>query len=140
MVYFVDTNVFLRAVLNDEAEKFEECRKFLEQVKLGKAIAVTSYVVMAEMVWTLARSYKATKKEIGKSIKSVVNLRNLRLEDNYDLERAIGWFEEGKAKFVDCLIASNEMVRNGERVIVSYDREFDKLGVVRKEPGEIIGG
>ncbi|OGD02964.1 hypothetical protein A3D85_01735 [Candidatus Amesbacteria bacterium RIFCSPHIGHO2_02_FULL_47_9] len=137
MTYFVDTNVFLRAILQDDKSKGDECVSFLEKIKLNRIDAVTSHLVLAEMVWTLARSYRATKKEIVRAAKSVVNLRGLKLEDSYDLNLALPWFETKGVKFVDCLLASCEKLASKVWVIVSYDGEFDKLGVVRKEPGEV---
>lgn len=40
------------------------------------------------------------------------------------------------AKFIDCMISSIQGIRNGVISVVSYDRDFDKLGVKRFEPGE----
>jgi predicted nucleic-acid-binding protein len=43
--------------------------------------------------------------------------------------------ERHKAKWIDCLIASAPDIQSGETAVVSYDRDFDRLGVVRLEPG-----
>jgi len=32
--YFIDTNVFLRVLLEDDPEKFEDCIKFLNKLKI----------------------------------------------------------------------------------------------------------
>ena len=41
-------------------------------------------------------------------------------------------------KFIDALIASHKSIQEEAAVIVSYDKDFDKLGILRKEPKDII--
>ena len=51
---------------------------------------------------------------------------------------AIELFEMYSVKFIDCLLASSKLVQKGDAVILSYDRDFDKLGVRRVEPKDIL--
>lgn len=47
-------------------------------------------------------------------------------------------FEQKPVKFIDALLASIKEIKEKKWKVVSYDRDFDKLGVVRIEPKEII--
>lgn len=138
MKYFIDTNIFLRVAAKENQKSFKECYQLLQAIKLGKVEAVTATIVLAETVWTLNSYYKFTKEKISQIIKGILNLRGLRVIDQYDPYWATRQFEKTNIKYIDLLIASIEKNRIKEWTIVSYDKDFDKLGVLRKEPGEII--
>ena len=40
-------------------------------------------------------------------------------------------------KFIDALITSIPQIAGGDMIAVSYDKDFDKLNVKRKEPKEV---
>lgn len=135
--YFVDTNIFLRTLVSENKKAFGESRKFLEAIKRNKIEAVTSNIVLTEMVWTLLSYYKFPKKDIVSAVKSVLNLSGLEITDGYNAVQALEFYEDKSVKFIDCLISSIPEIQNKQRVVVSYDKDFDKLGILRKEPGEI---
>lgn len=70
-------------------------------------------------------------------LKSIVNLGGLRFVNGYGAAGAVERFSEKTVKFVDAMIGSIREVADGEWIVVSYDRDFDKLGVKRVEPGAI---
>jgi predicted nucleic-acid-binding protein len=146
MVYLLDTNIFLRTLVKSDEDKEdvqqqrEECVRFLELVKENKIKAVTCHLVLAEVMWTLLSFYGVDRETAARSVEGIVNLRGLRVGDGYQVGKALEMFKRKKVKFIDTMLASIPEVADKEWVIVSYDREFDKLGVVRKEPREVGGG
>lgn len=136
-MYFLDTNIFLRVLAKDDEKSFGECKKVLDGVKRGEIDAVTANLVLVEVLWTLESYYGWDKKRVVRSLRSIVNLGGLRTVDGYILDTALGKYGAKGVKFVDAMIASIEEVEAKDWIVVSYDRDFDKLGVVRKEPGEI---
>lgn len=138
MEYFIDANIFLRVAAKESQKSFVECYRLLETVRLNKIKAVTSSVVLAEIVWTLRSYYKFPKEKINQIMKAILNLRGLKIVDNYDSYWATTKFEKTNAKYIDCLIASIEKNRHKKWTIVSYDEDFDKLEVLRKEPKQIL--
>ncbi len=50
---------------------------------------------------------------------------------------ALEYFEAHNVKFIDALIASGPSFVKGEFILVSYDHDFDKLGIQRIEPDKI---
>jgi len=44
-------------------------------------------------------------------------------------------YSSKNVKFIDAMIASVDQIVSGSWVVVSYDKDFDKLGVKRAEPG-----
>jgi|SRR3989344_584312 len=136
-MYFLDTNIFLRVLAKDDERSFGECKKILDKVKRGEIDGVTANLVLVEVLWTLESYYGWNKKRVVRSLRSIVSLGGLRIVDGYTPDAALGKYGAKGVKFVDAMIASIEEIWVKDWVVVSYDRDFDKLGVVRKEPGEV---
>ena len=109
----------------------------LSAVKQGAVVAYTSSLVLSEINWTLASFYRFGKADVIRSLGGIVELANLRLLDDTDPPFALDLFRRHNVKWVDCLIASSPGIRSGEAAVVSYDRDFDRLGVHRLEPSEV---
>ncbi len=54
---FVDTNIFLRFMLNDIPEQANACESLFRKVVAGEETIFTTAMVMAEVVWVLASYY-----------------------------------------------------------------------------------
>ena len=106
-------------------------------VKENKLKAVTTHLNLSELTWTLLTFYKLPKDKVILSIRSINNLRGIDLIDFYEIHTALSIFESKNVKFIDAMIASIKEVQGHEFTIVSYDKDFDKIGVLRKEPSEI---
>ena len=141
MEIFVDTNIFLRVLVGDCGEElFSNCRGVLEKVKLKKYAGYTSSLVLAEINWTLRSYYGLSREETAEAMSGIINLKNLRILDDFDAEYALELYRSHGAKFIDCMISSIRGIRTGGITVVSYDRDFDKLGVKRVEPAEFPAG
>ncbi len=134
--YFVDTNIFI-SLLIKRSGSFEECRDFFEKIKINKIKAVTGNVVLAELVWTLKSFYGISKKDVVKRLEGILQLRGLKIIDRYDLTKTVELFDRKPIKYIDAMIASIKSIQDRKWIVVSYDKDFDKLGVKRVEPGEV---
>lgn len=135
--YFIDTNIFLRALINDDEKKFVEVIALLEGIKNNRYKAYSSSLVLAEIVWTLLSFYKLQKSDVIKAVDSIVNLNGLQFLENQEVTKSLNLYKKHNVKYTDCLICSGlSNTKNWE--IVSYDTDFDKLGMHRIEPKEII--
>ena len=59
-------------------------------------------------------------------------------DNRFDISVAISLYAAQSVKFADALIASHPLLRQGKLIVVSYDADFDKLGVKRVEPEAIV--
>lgn len=66
----------------------------------------------------------------------IIDLNHLKFIDHYDYLSAVSLFEKTNVKFFDALISSISEIMEQRWIVISYDKDFDKLGVKRKEPGE----
>ncbi|MDZ7587153.1 MAG: PIN domain-containing protein, partial [Patescibacteria group bacterium] len=112
-------------------------RSFLELIKGNQIKAYTCGLVLAEVLWVLSSYYHVKKPGLIEALKSILNLRGLRVIDKIDYLKAEKIYEKFNVKFIDAVIASVAIVDSTRWLIVSYDKDFDRIGVIRKEPGQI---
>lgn len=133
---FLDTNIFLRFLVEAKGKQFRECVRLFELVESGQIKGVICSVVVLEIYFTLRSFYGFSFEKCGQILSRVLKLKNLKIRDDFDYSQALDLFLETKIKFADCLIASLGFLKKGGW-LVSYDKDFDKLGVKRIEPREI---
>jgi len=136
--FFLDSNVFLRPIVKDDENKLNECKDLFGKVGKNKLIAVTSNFVLAEIVWVCQKFYGLDKVIVTGALKRILNYKGIKILDGSDPALAVDIYERYNIKFIDALIASHPKIQSKEMIVVSYDKDFDKLGVIRKEPGEIV--
>lgn len=136
--YFLDSNIFLRPVVKDDLKKVKECEELFGEIKRGKARAFTSNLILAEIVWTGLKFYKIKKGELIQALKGILDFKNLKIVDNFDPRLAIEIYEKLPIKFIDALIVSNPKIFKKEITIISYDEDFDKIDIKRKEPKDVL--
>ncbi len=133
MIYILDTNIFLRTLIKEDDQIFADCVRFLKLVKNNKVEAILPGLVLSEVVWVLKSFYKFPKLKVVRALKSILKLSGLKIVDNYDYEQTIKFYEDKNVKYIDCLIAS--LAKDKDYIVVSYDKDFDKLKIKRQEPG-----
>lgn len=138
MKYFIDTNIFLRTLIKEDEESFKECYSLLEAVKQGKVKAITAHIVLAEVAWTLTSYYGFSKAKVTQALEGIINLGGLRIIDGYQARISLELFKKERVKYIDTLIASIKGIQDKKLSVVSYDREFNRLGVLRKKPSEVF--
>jgi len=137
MPYFIDTNIFLRTLYKEYPQKFLECTNLFKSIRENKIDAATGTICLTEVAYTLKTYYKFRKEKIIEGIRSIININGLKIIDNYNQELALDIFEKYSVKFTDALIASSEDIYSRKMTVVSYDRDFDKLPILYREPSEI---
>ena len=136
--YFIDTNIFLRTLLKDDEKTFPDCLKFLNQIKTRRIKAFTSNLILAEINWTLSKIYKFPKEKVIEGLISILKLKNLKIIDKFNPFSAVEIYKNLPVKFIDTLISSNPLIFQKKTIVISYDKDFDRIGIKRKEPKEII--
>lgn len=135
---FLDSNVFLRPIIKDNSRKVEECEFLFGEIKQDAIKGFTSNLVLAEIAWVCKSFYKLDKGIIAEALKRILSSTNIKIINNFNTYLAIEIYKKHNVKFIDALIASNPQIQNKEMIVVSYDKDFDKLDIIRKEPKQII--
>jgi predicted nucleic acid-binding protein len=136
---FLDTNVFVRYVTFDDPVKGEACAELIESLELSGE-AATSEIVLAEVVFVLSGvHYRMDRTQISEFLRALIALRGLRIPDKRRILRAVDYFETvPQLSFADCLIASQVSENEDIEVLISYDRDYDRIaGFARMEPHQL---
>lgn len=137
MVAFLDTNIFVRYITGDDEAKTHACGALFRRLIQGSEIAVTSEVIVAEVVFVLSskRLYALSAAEITVRLQPLVSIANLRIHGKERVIRALNVYEERPfLGFEDALIVAH-LEGSGATQVVSYDRHFDRVpGIQRIEP------
>jgi predicted nucleic acid-binding protein len=138
MSRFLDTNVLLRYFVATDPDKARHSRDLLWRVERGGEKVVTSLMVVAEVVFTLQRTYKVPKARIREMVGDVLSLRSLQLAGKNLCIEALDLYVDKNVSFVDAYNAIF-MRSQGVDEIYSWDSDFDKLpGVRRIEPAGAV--
>lgn len=138
--YFIDTNVFLRIATKDNPEQARQCEEFFVFVKRHALTIATSDIVIAEIVWTLQSFYKYTKPETTRFVAALIKIPGLVLRNTSNISASLDLYIKNNVTYIDTVIASNSFFTNKNGIIISFDREFDKLGIKRLEPKQVYAG
>lgn len=134
----VDANIFLRIFVRENETMFAHCHAFFQRVKSGTIDAYIPTLVIAEVAFVLSSHYKVSKQTILQALGSMGAASGLEVIDDLDSSMGIEIYKEHNVKLIDCFLASSRRVQEGRASILSYDLEFDKLGVKRTEPKDLL--
>ncbi|MBB3594778.1 putative nucleic-acid-binding protein [Rhizobium sp. BK529] len=116
----VDTNVLVRAVLQDDPEQGQAAAKLLEEATL---IAV-SLPTLCELVWILRHGAKLSTDDVAQTIRDLLATANVSM-DRPAVEAGLAVLEAG-GDFADGVIAHEGAWLGGE-IFVSFDRNAVEL-------------
>jgi len=121
---FIDTNVWLRFLLEDEKDQFTFSRRLIGLVEEGKVKPYTSAVVFLEINYVLTKVYGIPPKKVNEIIKGILSTRNLVIINKTDFKKAFDWHQKYKIKLSDCLIASSIP---SNCALITWDKELTKF-------------
>ncbi len=130
---FVDSNIFILAALGQD-KKAKACRTFLSKVEKGEQHAVTSLLVLDEVLKVLETHTKSRDKAAAKTSRFSL-LPNLRVCDvtSKHFSESLKHFKLGLEPRDALHVAA--ALDNSSGKILSYDKDFDSVsGIKRFEP------
>jgi len=122
-----DTNVLVRALVQDDPEQAKAATDLLESAELI-AIPVP---VLCELVWVLRRAYGFTASECATSIEVLIGSRGVAV-DRQAVRAGLKLLSSG-GDFADGVIAFGGRALGGEQ-LATFDREAARLLSAAGEP------
>ncbi|MFC1878129.1 PIN domain-containing protein [Thermodesulfobacteriota bacterium] len=128
---FVDTNVFLRLMVNDDPVKADACESLFRKAIAGDETLATSDMVIAEIIWVLESYYELKKSDIRENVEKILNTRNLHCPNREIIISALSIYVEKNIDFID---AYNAFMLKRDEIyeIYSYDKHFDRVGWIKR--------
>jgi len=128
---FIDTNIFLRYYTRDDEKKAEEVLKLLRRVEKNEEKVVTSPLVIFEVIFTLEKYYKVSKKEIYELLQPILDLRGLKLDFRDVFSLALDLYSKKNISFADAFNACF-MAKQGIKEVYSFDQDFDRIEGIKR--------
>ncbi|HEX2172620.1 MAG TPA: PIN domain-containing protein [Dehalococcoidia bacterium] len=131
---FLDTNVFLRHLLQDEPGQSPRATAYLARIERGEIQAQISDLVIFELVFTLQRTYRRSKETIRDVLLPFLDLPGILLPGKRRFRRVFDLYIDRNISFADAYhVELMERLKLNE--VVSFDRDFDRVvGLWRVEP------
>ena len=125
---FVDTNVFIRYLTKDDAQKAEACFHLFERAKRSEVVLTTSESVIAEVVYILSSKnlYKLSRQDIRVRLYPIFSLSGFKFLNKQQILRALDLYSLNNIDFEDAM-STAIMERRGIKEIFSYDEDFDHI-------------
>ncbi len=132
---FVDTNLFIRYLTNDDPAKAGRVESLLKDAAAGKVRLVTAEMVIAEVVWVLESSYGLKSSDVAPLVRGILATSGLDVLNAPLVARALEHFESRNIDFIDGYIAA-VMEKQGITELYSFDRKHVSRiqSITRKEP------
>ena len=86
---FVDTNYFLRFLLEDVNEQYEEAKILFKKGALSEVKLFTSIIVVFEVYWVLSSFYGKKKDELRGILSDLLGMRFIEYENFEYLSEAV---------------------------------------------------
>jgi predicted nucleic acid-binding protein len=128
---FLDTNIFLRHLLQDDPDHSPKASAFLKRIEDGSAKVRTSETVIFETVFTLQKVYRRPKAAIRDTLLPLLELPAIALPQKRRYRKVFSLYVEKNLPFADAYHAVL-MEQLNLTEIVSFDTDFDKIkGITR---------
>jgi len=130
-----DTNLLLRAILEDDPQQAAEAQRLIGRAEL---VAIPA-PVFCEMVWTMRRLYKRSADEVASAIEALLQVDAVST-DRPAIEAGLDVLRRG-GDFADGVIAWYGMALGGT-VLATFDRAairiLDGAGMRAAEPAALL--
>lgn len=133
--FFLDTNIIIRYLTQDDPEQSEQAKKLLDQVEQGEITLTTCEGVIVEVVQVLSSKvlYNLPRREIRTHLTNIFSLKNLKLLNKRVYLRALDYYVSYSfLDFVDALEVAH-MQRKKIAYIATFDEDFDKIPRVERK-------
>jgi predicted nucleic-acid-binding protein len=120
-VIALDTNVLVRYLTEDDPGQTQLANDVLDNLSPEEPGWI-SVVVLAELVWSLRRTYKLSKDQVVRIVSDLVASKDVVIDEIQKVERALSLHRACRAGFADCLLAVSAAVAGCSKTVT-----FDKI-------------
>lgn len=122
---FIDTNYFLRFLLEDNLQQQQKVKQLFKKAITKKIKLFTSTIVIFEIFWVLSSFYKKNKQEVIRVLDKILALTFIELEERQIIQKALNIYSEKNLDFEDCYNLSFAKNSNAKK-IATFDKKLEK--------------
>ena len=130
---FVDTDVIIRLLTQDDPLKEAQAAALFERVEAGALTLQAPDTVIADAVYVLAspRLYHRSRPEVRDLLTPLGRLPGVQVRNKRVVLRALEVYGGANVDFGDAMIVA-AMELDGADILYSYDRDFDRFPQVKR--------
>jgi len=133
MIALLDTNVIVRFLVSDKSPKYKNLYSFFETLENGSMMVELKLIVLFQLIFVLKSFHEVPKEQISNGVTDLLKYKGISVKNKSVIRRMLEIWRNNNLDIVDCyLIASLE--GDTQNLLYSYDRDFDKFNINRKEP------
>jgi len=133
---FLDTNIFLRHLLNDVSAQSHAAYRLIASIEAGSVVAWTSPLVIAEIIFVLEnpKTHHVDRATLRDRLLLLLALPHLKLEHKRLYPRVFDLYVSLPIDYVDAYHAAL-LEHYKQHELYSFDHDFDAIpGMTRREP------
>lgn len=129
----LDTNVLIRYLVQDDPKQNLEASKFVSRFADIDASLFLPTSVVLETEWVLRSVYKFSKESVIGLFVGLLEAREMSLQDEASVERAIFLYREYNVDFADCLHVAIAYTCD-HLPLISFDRQATRVEGIEAIP------
>ncbi len=121
----VDTNAFLRFILQDIPEQADEVEKLFKKAKQKEIQLFVPQIVIFEILYALDKYYSFPKNTSIENINSIISAKYLKIQNRNLFKKALEIFKKNNLDLSDCFIFAYSEDKKAE--LFTFDKALKKL-------------
>lgn len=121
----IDTNGFLRLLLDDIPEQANEIESLLKRAKKNEIEIFLPQIIVFEIVFALEKYYRLNKEEVLEKVESLVSIGYVQVESRETFVKSVDLYKSNAISFVDCFLLNIVETQNAE--LFTFDKKLKKL-------------
>lgn len=121
----LDTNVLLRAMLNDDPIQSKVAQRILSTLDRDRP-GFVNIVVMMEFFWVLKSRYGLSRERLAAAVRNLLEVEHLEFESLDAVGGALVAYEDGVADFPDKVISMRNR-EAGMATTLTFDKKAARL-------------
>ena len=122
---FVDTNYFLRFLLEDKGNQQKQAIEIFKKASLGQIKLFTSTIVIFEIYWVLSAFYQKNKKEVKDILIDVLKMDFVQLKEREILQKSVSQLDKFNYDLEDSYNFTYALKNKAEE-IMTFDLNIKK--------------
>lgn len=127
----LDTNIFIRLFAQDDSKQLKDARQLISEKCSQDDPGHVSIIVLAELVWTLAKVYDFSRDDISFVLRSLIESKDLSIEHENHVLSSLMIFDQSTSDFPDILIGEINNAAGCETTM-TFDKKASKLSSFTK--------
>lgn len=127
----IDTNGYLRLLLDDIPAQADEIAKLLQKAQKGEVNIVLPQIVIFEIVFILEKYYQLDKSEAIHKVMALVLTGYIQVEEREVFIHTLNFYKFSQVSFVDVFLLQKAMLE--QRELFTFDQELQKSSLRLRE-------